>query len=40
MEATPTWGFQLKELAAVSIGYLIPFMTFLEAQGHRLRSLL
>lgn len=40
VEATPTWGFQVKELAAVFVGYTIPLFTFLEAQGNRLRSLL
>ncbi|MFL6291146.1 MAG: hypothetical protein ACJ759_09645 [Thermoanaerobaculia bacterium] len=40
VEATPTWGFQLKELAAVFIGYMIPFLTFLQAQGGLLKSLL
>lgn len=39
VQATPTWGFQTKELAAVLVGYLIPLLTFLEAQGHRLQRL-
>ncbi len=40
VEATPTWGFKLKELAAVFVGYAIPLLAFLEAQGNRLMSLL
>lgn len=40
VQAVPTWGFPVKELAAVCVGYAIPFLTFLEAQGHRLRPLL
>ncbi len=40
VQATPTWGFPTVELAAVFIGYMIPILSFLEAQGNRLRSLL